>query len=62
MYVYIYERNIMYVGTFQIREVISRNITPLQKRVINEKRWPCIKNLVIIRELVSRFMVEIENR
>lgn len=41
----------MYVGTFQIREVISRNITPLQKRVINEKRWPCIKNLVIIREL-----------
>lgn len=45
----------MYVGTFQIREVISRNITPLQKR------WPCIKNLVIIRELVSRFM-EIENR
>lgn len=52
----------MYVGTFQIREVISRNITPLQKRVINEKRWPCIKNLVIIRELVSRFMGEIENR
>lgn len=52
----------MYVGTFQIREVISRNITPLQKRVINEKRWSCIKNLVIIRELVSRFMVEIENR
>lgn len=32
MYVYIYEWNIMYVGTFQIREVISRNITPLQKR------------------------------
>lgn len=52
----------MYVGTFQIREVISRNITSLQKRVINEKRWPCIKNLVIIRELVSCFMVEIENR
>lgn len=43
----------MYVGTFQIREVISRNITPLQKRVINEKRWPCIKNLVITRIGIS---------
>lgn len=27
----------MYIWTFQIREVISRNIIPLQKRVINEK-------------------------